>query len=143
MKKMVSLVAMTLLCGTSATAGMSHKVFKNPPAQVFEAAVRVGQRGHDADIDAKRQTVSFSTGSSGAYLGVNRLTVFLSGLPEGCGKDKPCTATEAEVKCIRVHPDTMGFRLCNGDVQRFFGRLRKELNKLPAPRANQPAPSKQ
>lgn len=142
MSKMLAVVAAMLLSCTSAIAGMSHKVFQNPPAQVFAAAVSVAQHGVGTAVDAKAQTVSFSTGSSGAILGVNKLTVFVSGLPDGCGKEKPCTATNVQVQCIRVFNDTMGYRLCSGDVNKFFGRLRKELKKSPTPSANNSPPDK-
>ena len=131
-----------LLCCPSAIAGTSHKMFKYPPAQVFAAAVRVAQRGVGATVDAKTLTLSFSTGSSGAYLGVNKLDVFFTGLPDGCGETNPCTATKIEVKCTRVYPDTMGFRLCSGDVQNFFTRLEKELKSTPASSIAEPAPGK-
>ena len=125
------LISVLLLCSyTSAFAGMSHRAFKNAPAQVFAAAVAVANHGHNVVIDSKQQTVAFSTGTPGAYLGVNRLTVFLAGLPDGCADASPCTGTELKVKCERVTPDTMGFRLCNGDVNSFFGRLKHELKKM-------------
>lgn len=133
MKKTASLLLLLLSVCTNALAGMSHKIFKNAPSQVFAAAVRVANHGHDVAVDSKQQTVAFSTGTSGAYLGVNRLTVFFTGLPEGCNEANPCASTELKVKCDRVTADTMGFRLCNGDVNSFFGRLKKELKRMPAP----------
>ncbi|HEV2490141.1 MAG TPA: hypothetical protein VGT03_10060 [Candidatus Acidoferrales bacterium] len=139
MKRIASLLAITWLFCTGAFAGNSHKVFKYPPSQVFAAGVRVAQRGVGATMDEKAQTFSFSTGTSGAYLGVNKLELSLLGMPAGCGETNPCTATNVEVKCTRVTPDTMGFRLCSGDVGNFYRRLGKELKKPSSAPVNKPA----
>jgi hypothetical protein len=153
MKKVAGLVALAILSSGSAIAGISHKVLKEPPSLVFAAAARVAQRGADAVVNPKAHTIAFQTGTVPEYFGVNKLEVFFSPLPTGCGAASPCTATMVEVKCTKVQLDPNGFRLCGGpggDVGKFFGRLRKEVKKLrkegmkaTSPRTNKPALDKQ
>lgn len=135
MKKIALVFVIVLSCGSTAFAKMSHAVFKNPPAEVFQATIQIAKKyGNGIAVDREDQIISFTVGSS-LFSGTDHLSVFFQGLPDGCGKDNPCIATKVEVKADRVTAGGFWFRPGSADVDTFFKRLRDELKKISAPPA--------
>ena len=142
MKKAAILSLMLPLFSTNAIAGTSYKVYENPPAPVFATTIRVAEKyGSGLAIDREDQIISFTVGSS-VVSGTDHLTVFFRGLPDGCGKDKPCTATKVEVKGNRVTVGGLWFKTGRSDVTAFLERLQKELKNAPAPSTSPPVADK-
>lgn len=126
---------------TTALAKTSHAVFKNPPAEVFEATIHVAENyGNGIAVDREDRIISFTVGSS-LFSGTDHLSVFFQGLPDGCGKDNPCTATKIDVKADRVTAGGFWFRPGSADVDTFFKRLKAELKKMSAAPAAKPGPA--
>jgi hypothetical protein len=124
--------AIALLCSSIASAKNSHAIFKYHPAEVFEATIHIAKdHGNAIAVDREDQIISFTVGSS-FLTGTNHLSVFFQGLPDGCGKDNPCTATRVEVKADRVAAGGFWFRQGSQDVYTFFKRLDAELKKMSA-----------
>ena len=131
-KKFGTVFAIALSCSTIALAKNSRAIFKNPPAEVFEATIHVAKdHGNGIAVDREDQIISFTVGSS-LLSGTDHLSVFFHGLPDGCGKDNPCTATKVEVKADRVAAGGFWFRPGSSDVYTFFKRLEAELKKMSA-----------
>lgn len=131
-KKVGTIFAIVLSCSTVALAKTSHAVFKNPPAEVFEATIHIAKdHGNGIAVDREDQIISFTVGSS-LVTGTDHLSVFFQGLPDGCGKETPCTATKVEVKADRVSAGGFWFRPGSTDVYTFFKRLEAELKKMSA-----------
>lgn len=140
--RFAGVIGAVFLCSANAVAGMSHKVFQNSPARVFEAGIHVAEKyGTGIAVDRQDQIISFTVGNW-ALAGTDHLTAFFHGLPDGCGKTKPCTATKVEVKANRLSIGGFWFKTGHGDVAAFFKRLREELKRSSEPHGGAGKPTK-
>ena len=75
-----------LSSSTTALAKNSHAVFKNPPAEVFEATIHVAENyGNGIAVDREDRIISFTVGSS-LFSGTDHLSVFFHDLPDAAAK---------------------------------------------------------
>lgn len=126
---------MGIFCSTTVAAQILQKVFPYPPDETFEVAaanLRFRYGASSASADRRNYTIRLSIPRNGpSELVELRVKMVFSGVPNGCGTERPCTATKVFVYGYRL---TFGGMLRSRvpvsveDVAPILSQLQKALH---------------